>query len=82
MSDMTRRWEDHPGRGTDGCLTVSGRHGQATIGAVTDAPTAGAVHVWYGPPQGRAPLLLVDPLQGDPTITVAELIGATPEEGR
>lgn len=81
MSKAKDRWAANPDRGVDGVLRVVGRHGSAQVGAVEDAP-GGVLLVWTGPKKGRAPLRLVDPLQGDPGRTVAELTAGEQEAGR
>lgn len=81
MSRARERWEANPDRGVDGVLRAAGKHGSASVGHVEDAPD-GVLLIWPGRRRGRAPLRLVDPLQGDPGRTVVELTGGQREAGR
>lgn len=81
MSKARDRWEANPDRGVDGRLRVAGKHGAATVGHVEDGEGA-VLLVWPGARKGRAPLRLVDPLQGDPGQTVVAMFGGQREAGR
>lgn len=81
MSRAKDLFDAHPDRGVDGILRLDGPHGTTNIGHVADTP-GGVLHIWPGPQQGRAPLRVHDPLDGDPVAAVAALFGAETETGR
>lgn len=75
---VVQAWDEHPGRGVDGHLTITVPGGrEVTIGhvAAADHGDTLCVEVWTGPPAGAPqwriinPPLLVPDGQGDITIT-------------